>query len=419
MSSTIDQSNKIALTQYSKGAGCGCKIAPSVLSEILAQHSVGISTPKLLVGNDTKDDAAVYQIDEQNALISTTDFFLPIVDDPFQFGQIAAANAISDVYAMGGNPLFALAVLGWPIDTIPVSAAQEVMAGARAVCAEAGIVMAGGHSIDSKDPIFGLVVNGMVAIENLKRNNSAKAGDILLLTKPLGVGILATAQKEFTQIFPKPGWVEHEPEDIWQGAITTLRQALEKAGVTVHRIVPELPLTEGPLKLTALGDADTGWLWMNHPERGIWGQPLHGLHPQSLTLGFSADELILADIQAEPSLVAKTSELLGQTAQLMTPGQHWQSAIASDWDLAQFDLRANNRTRQFKTWQRGANTLWHSPAWRRMVACTCLTCCPRRATCMPVRAWPTPRPRCWRRSSPAMPSRAAIRSVAKFHRNPK
>ena len=196
MSSTINQSNKIALTQYSKGAGCGCKIAPAILSEILAQHSVGISTPKLLVGNDTKDDAAVYQIDDQNALISTTDFFLPIVDDPFQFGQIAAANAISDVYAMGGKPLFALAVLGWPIDTIPVSAAQEVMSGARAVCAEAGIVMAGGHSIDSKDPIFGLVVNGMVAIENLKRNNSAKAGDILLLTKPLGVGILATAQKK-------------------------------------------------------------------------------------------------------------------------------------------------------------------------------------------------------------------------------
>jgi len=196
MSTTTEQNTKIALTQYSKGAGCGCKIAPAVLSEILAQHSVGISTPKLLVGNDTKDDAAVYQIDEQNALISTTDFFLPIVDDPFQFGQIAAANAISDVYAMGGNPLFALAVLGWPIDTIPVSAAQEVMAGARSVCAEAGIVMAGGHSIDSKDPIFGLVVNGMVAIENLKRNNSAKAGDILLLTKPLGVGILATAQKK-------------------------------------------------------------------------------------------------------------------------------------------------------------------------------------------------------------------------------
>ena len=129
MSTTTEQNIKIALTQYSKGAGCGCKIAPAVLSEILAQHSVGISTPKLLVGNDTKDDAAVYQIDEQNALISTTDFFLPIVDDPFQFGQIAAANAISDVYAMGGNPLFALAVLGWPIDKIPAEVAGQVSKG--------------------------------------------------------------------------------------------------------------------------------------------------------------------------------------------------------------------------------------------------------------------------------------------------
>lgn len=206
----------IKLTAYSKGAGCGCKIAPAVLSEILAQHSVGNSTPKLLVGNDTKDDAAVYQIDATNALISTTDFFLPIVDDAFQFGQIAAANAISDVYAMGGKPLFALAVLGWPIDIIPVAAAQEVMAGARAICAEAGIVMAGGHSIDSKDPIFGLVVNGLVAIENLKRNNGAVAGDILLLTKPLGVGILATAQKK--------GLIEDADLELLIKQLTTLNK---------------------------------------------------------------------------------------------------------------------------------------------------------------------------------------------------
>lgn len=141
-------------------------------------------------------------------------------------------------------------------------------------------------------------------------------------------------------------------------------QALERAGLTVHRIVPELIPTGGPLKMTALGDSDTGWLWMNHPERGIWGQPLHGLHTQGLGLGFSSDELTQADIQAEPGLVAQTTELLGQTVQLITPGQHWQLAVSSDWDLAQFDLRANTRTRQFKNWQRGANTLWHSPAWR-------------------------------------------------------
>ena len=183
------------LTQYSKGGGCGCKISPAILSEILASHNVGKNVPQLLVGNDSRDDAAVYQIDEKTAMISTTDFFMPIVDDPFSFGQIAAANAISDVYAMGGKPIFALAVLGWPLASLPASVAAEVMNGARKTCAEAGIVIAGGHSIDSQDPIFGLVVNGIVAIENLKRNDTAHEGDVLILTKPLGVGIMATSQK--------------------------------------------------------------------------------------------------------------------------------------------------------------------------------------------------------------------------------
>jgi len=187
----------IKLTQHSKGGGCGCKISPAVLSEILAAHNVGATSkvPKLLVGNDSRDDAAVYQIDDTNALISTTDFFMPIVDDAFSFGQIAAANAISDVYAMGGKPIFALAVLGWPLANLPASEAAKVMEGARKTCAEAGIVIAGGHSIDSQDPIFGLVVNGVVPIENLKRNDTAQEGDLLILTKPLGVGIMATAQK--------------------------------------------------------------------------------------------------------------------------------------------------------------------------------------------------------------------------------
>jgi selenide,water dikinase len=187
---------EIKLTQYTKGGGCGCKLAPIALSEILASHKVGKEIPQLLVGNDSKDDAAVYQIDEKNAIISTTDFFMPIVDDAFAFGQIAAANAISDVYAMGGKPIFALAVLGWPLATLPASVAAQVMEGARKTCADAGIVIAGGHSIESQDPIFGLVVNGIVAVENLKRNDTAKAGDVLILTKPIGVGILATAQKK-------------------------------------------------------------------------------------------------------------------------------------------------------------------------------------------------------------------------------
>ncbi len=187
----------IKLTEHSKGGGCGCKISPAILSEILDAHNVGAKTniKNLLVGNDSRDDAAVYQWDEKTAMISTTDFFMPIVDDAFSFGQIAAANAISDVYAMGGNPIFALAVLGWPLATLPASEAAKVMEGARTTCNDAGIVIAGGHSIDSQDPIFGLVVNGMVAIENLKRNDTAQQDDVLLLTKPLGVGIMATAQK--------------------------------------------------------------------------------------------------------------------------------------------------------------------------------------------------------------------------------
>jgi selenide,water dikinase len=185
----------IKLTQYSRSAGCGCKIAPAVLQEILGAAPVALPYPHLLVGNATNDDAAVYDMGNGSALIATTDFFMPIVDDAYEFGRIAAANAISDVYAMGGTPIMALAILGWPVDKLPVSLAQQVLAGARAICAQAGIPLAGGHSIDTTEPIFGLSVNGACTIENLKRNNTAKAGDLLFITKPIGVGILATAHK--------------------------------------------------------------------------------------------------------------------------------------------------------------------------------------------------------------------------------
>jgi len=185
----------IRLTQFSHGAGCGCKIAPQVLQTILqTQNNIEVDH-RLLVGNSTSDDAAVYALDAETAIISTTDFFMPIVDDAFTFGKIASANAISDVYAMGGKPILAIAILGWPIDKLPVALAQQVLEGSRAICKEAGIVLAGGHTIDSTEPIFGLSVNGMVQINHLKRNNTAKEGDILLLTKPIGVGILSTAQK--------------------------------------------------------------------------------------------------------------------------------------------------------------------------------------------------------------------------------
>lgn len=186
----------IKLTQYSHGAGCGCKISPQLLDKILHSNLTLPDNKKLLVGNHTKDDAAVYDLGNGMALISTTDFFMPIVDDPFEFGRIASANAISDVFAMGGKPVLAIAILGWPINKIPPEVAQKVIEGARSICLEAGISLAGGHSIDSPEPIFGLAVNGLIDVKNIKKNNTAKAGDLLFLTKPLGVGILTTAEKK-------------------------------------------------------------------------------------------------------------------------------------------------------------------------------------------------------------------------------
>jgi selenide,water dikinase len=184
----------IRLTQFSKGAGCGCKIAPGVLEKIL-KSELKFSDANLLVGYGSKDDAAVYDIGNGQAIISTTDFFTPIVDNAADFGRIAAANAISDVYAMGGKPLMAVAILGWPVEKIPVELAQQVLDGARSICTEAGIPLAGGHSIDSAEPIFGLAVTGIISKEHIKKNDQVKEGDLLFLTKPLGTGILSSALK--------------------------------------------------------------------------------------------------------------------------------------------------------------------------------------------------------------------------------
>lgn len=226
----------IKLTQYSRGAGCGCKIAPKVLDEILKSSLVLPETlpadNKLLVGNHSKDDAAVYDMGNGTALISTTDFFMPIVDDAFDFGRIAAANSISDVYAMGGKPLMAIAILGWPVEKLPVELAQKLIEGGRAICAEAGIPLAGGHSIDSQEPIFGLAVTGIVPTDNLKKNNTAQEGDYLFLTKPLGVGILSTAQKR--ELLKE----EHLPLMIEQMA------ALNKKGEELGRIKGVTAMTD-------------------------------------------------------------------------------------------------------------------------------------------------------------------------------
>ena len=190
------KSEEIKLTQYSHGAGCGCKISPKVLDQILKTAQEKMPFPNLLVGNDERDDAAVMDIGDGKSIVSTTDFFMPIVDDPVDFGKIASINAISDIYAMGAKPLMAIAILGWPVDKVPIEYANMVIEGGRAACAEAGIPLAGGHSIDSPEPIFGLAVTGIMDTKNLKKNGGAKEGDFLYLSKGLGVGILSTAQKK-------------------------------------------------------------------------------------------------------------------------------------------------------------------------------------------------------------------------------
>ncbi|OGA90361.1 MAG: selenide, water dikinase SelD [Betaproteobacteria bacterium RIFCSPLOWO2_12_FULL_66_14] len=187
---------KIRLTEFSHGGGCGCKIAPAVLSELLASTPIRGLPKELMVGTETADDAAVYKLNDTQALVATTDFFTPIVDDPYDFGRIAATNAISDIYAMGATPIFALAVVGMPLEKIPLEVIGRILAGGDSVCAEAGIPIAGGHSIDVLEPIYGLVALGIVHPEKIKRNSTARPGDILVLGKPLGVGILSAALKK-------------------------------------------------------------------------------------------------------------------------------------------------------------------------------------------------------------------------------
>ncbi|CNK42562.1 TPA: selenide, water dikinase SelD [Yersinia enterocolitica] len=222
----------IRLTQYSHGAGCGCKISPKVLDKILHSEQQKFLDPRLLVGNETRDDAAVYDIGNGVGIISTTDFFMPIVDDPFDFGRIAATNAISDVYAMGGKPIMAIAILGWPIDKLAPEVAQQVIEGGRYVCQQAGISLAGGHSIDAPEPIFGLAVTGIVSTEQVKKNSAAKAGCKLFLTKPLGIGILTTAEKK-SQLRP-----EH------QGVATETMCQLNKSGADFAHIPGVTAMTD-------------------------------------------------------------------------------------------------------------------------------------------------------------------------------
>ena len=223
--------SEVKLTQYSHGSGCGCKISPKLLDDILKTEN-RVCYDNLIVGNDTKDDAAVYDLGNGTSVISTTDFFMPIVDDPFTFGRIAATNAISDIYAMGGKPIMAISIFGWPIDKLDSKTAQQVIEGGRAVCNDAGIPLAGGHSIDSPEPIFGLAVTGIVDNDKIKRNDRAKAGCTLFLTKPVGIGILSTAQKQ--------GKINDEDMQNAIDAMTTLN----KVGADIAQIEGVCALTD-------------------------------------------------------------------------------------------------------------------------------------------------------------------------------
>lgn len=229
----------VKLTQYSKASGCGCKIAPAVLEKILSGCKQDVTFKNLLVGNETKDDAAVYELEDGNCIISTTDFFTPIVDDAFDFGKISACNAISDIYAMGGQPLMAIAILGWPVDKIPTAIAQQVIKGAQEICTKAGIPLAGGHSVDTQEPLFGLAVTGIVKKEHIKKNNSVKENDILYLTKPLGIGILSTALKR--------GLLNDEAYQLLLKQTTTLNSIGQKLGA--------LPYVDAITDITGFGFA--------------------------------------------------------------------------------------------------------------------------------------------------------------------
>lgn len=213
---------QIKLTQFSKASGCGCKIAPAVLEEILGGCKTDNLFSNLLVGNETKDDAAIFEIENENCIISTTDFFTPIVDDAFDFGRIAATNAISDVYAMGGKPLMAIAILGWPTDKLSPALAQQVIKGAQEICKQAGIPLAGGHSVETQEPLFGLAVTGIIKKQNIKQNNTVKLNDVLYLTKPLGIGILSTALKR--------GLLKEDDYSVLIHETTTLNNIGEKLG---------------------------------------------------------------------------------------------------------------------------------------------------------------------------------------------
>ncbi|WKE65948.1 selenide, water dikinase SelD [Gallaecimonas kandeliae] len=319
--------SKIRLTQYSHGAGCGCKISPKVLDAILAGSKSQMVFPDLLVGNDSKDDAAVVDLGDGTGIVSTTDFFMPIVDDPADFGRIAATNAISDIYAMGGTPLMAIAILGWPVNQIPAEVAGQVVAGGREVCEAAGIPLAGGHSIDAPEPIFGLAVTGRVPLNRLKRNGGAQPGDRLYLSKALGVGVLTTAEKKgllqpqhqtlardqmvilnsFGAKAADLAGVRAMTDVTGFGLAGHLLEMLEASGCSARLDFDSLPLLDGLDHYLALGAVPGG----THRNLDAYGHKLPEL-PERL-------RQILADPQTSGGLlIAVAEEAAAELEQLAT-----------------------------------------------------------------------------------------------------
>jgi selenide,water dikinase len=305
---------QVKLTQFSHGGGCGCKIAPGVLEKILAKSAPGLVPKELLVGIETSDDAAVYRINDTQAIVATTDFFMPIVDDPFDFGAIAATNAISDVYAMGGTPLFALALVGMPVNQIPLEVIRKILEGGESVCAKAGIPIAGGHTIDSVEPIYGLVALGIVDPRNLKRNSGAHVGDKLVLGKPIGVGVISAALKKnrlddagykamiaATTKLNTPGTklgrinAVHALTDVTGfGILGHLLEIAKGSNASAKLDWPSIPLLPGALEFAREGIATgaSGRNWTGYGER--------------ITLGGSigeAEKILLTDPQTSGGLL--------------------------------------------------------------------------------------------------------------------
>ncbi len=329
----------IRLTQYSHGGGCGCKIAPAVLADILADSPLGLRHPDLLVGAESSDDAAVYRLNDQQAIVATTDFFMPIVDDPYDFGRIAATNAISDVYAMGAQPILALAVVGMPVDKLPVGVIRRILEGGASVCADAGVPVAGGHSIDAPEPIYGLVALGVVHPDRVKRNDRARAGDVLVLGKPLGVGILSAALKkgeldadgyrsmvETTTRLNRPG-VElaalagvHALTDVTGfGLLGHLLEICRGSGVAAELQFADVPLLASARALAAAGFA-TGASTRNWASYGA-GVSL----PESLPAWARA---MLTDPQTSGGLLASCApNAVGQVLDIFRQGGFGEAAV--------------------------------------------------------------------------------------------